>query len=179
MERDPAEIEKHCTAINGFAFSSQGHPPTLLSPTMSGDMRDWRPLLSTAAGKLNSFKGYLASKDPRPFSPASSSVSLKGGTDPVSPGADPGPATRQSWTQWAGDKLRRGNQYQGDNANVVEKVALFPGWAARRLHRSSPGEGTRTLCSCVVPADFLGVCHRYSFRCRGFCCGICFKTQQS
>jgi hypothetical protein len=143
---------------------------------MSGDMRDWRPLLSTAAGKLNSFKGYLASKDPRPFSPASSSVSLKCGTDPVRPGPDAGPATRQSWTQWAGDMLKRGNQSQGDNANVVEKVALFPGWAARRLHRPSPGQGRITSCVLVLFLLIFCICDRYPFRCGGFCCGICFKT---
>ena len=110
---------------------------------MSGDMRNWRPRLSTATNKLHSFKGYLASKDPRAPSVASPPTSFQQGPgDPPSSGVDPGPATKQSWTQWAGDKLRRSGQAQGDNANVVEKVLLFPGWAARRLHTPSPGEGT-------------------------------------
>ncbi|KAF9649212.1 hypothetical protein BDM02DRAFT_1948477 [Thelephora ganbajun] len=99
-------------------------------------------MLSSTAKKLNSFKGYLASKDPRPLSPPTSpSVSFQpGGGDPSSPGADPGYATRQSWTQWAGEKLWRNGQAQSNNANVVEKLSLFPGWAARRIHTPSPGE---------------------------------------
>jgi len=47
-------------------------PASWLCPTMSGDMQNWRPLLSSAANKLNSFKGYIASKDPRPLSQAPS-----------------------------------------------------------------------------------------------------------
>ena len=120
-------------------------PLARLRATMSEDMRSWRPLLSTATSKLNTFKGYLASRDPRPLSPASPSTSSQQGNGPSSLGAGPGSGTRQSWTQWAGEKLGRSGQSEGNNANVVEKVSLFPGWAARRLHKPSQGEGTWSL----------------------------------
>lgn len=108
---------------------------------MSEDMRNRRPFLSSASNKLHNFKGYLASKDPRPFSPAPSTPFQRGSGDPSTLGVDLEPAARQSWTQWAGEKLRRNGQAQGNNTSIVEKVSLFPGWATRRLHQSSPGEG--------------------------------------
>lgn len=120
---------------------------------MSGDTQNWRPLISSATNKLNSFKGYLASKDPRPLTPTPSLAPNRGGDDSSNPGAGLGPATRQTWRQWAGDKLRRNGQSPGDNANVVEKVILFPGWAARRLHQPSSGGGARISSS--VCAAFL------------------------
>lgn len=128
--------------------------------TMSEDMRKWRPFLSSATSKLNNFKGYLASKDPRPLSSVSP-PSQRGSGDSSGHGTDPGSGTRQSWTQWAGEKLRRAGQVQGDNGNAVEMVSLFPGWAARRLHTPSPGEGTWP--SYAVHAGFLTVCHRHPF----------------
>jgi len=145
---------------------------------MSEDTRNWRPLLSSAANKLQSFKGYLATKDPRPLSPASPSPSFqRSDGDPASYVADSGSGTRQSWTQWAGDKLRRSGQPEGNNVNVVEKVSLFPGWAARRLHNPSPGEGTRPLC--VTQAISLKICRRHPLRCRDLCCGVRREAQQS
>lgn len=138
-------------------------PPTRLLAIMSEDTRKWRPLLSSATNKLQSFKGYLATKDPRPLSPASPSSSFqRGDGDPVSYEADSGTGTRQSWTQWAGDKLRRSGQPEGNNANVVEKVSLFPGWAARRLHNSSPGEGAQSLR--IAHALLLNICRRHPLR---------------
>jgi len=138
--------------------------PTRLRTIMSEDTRNWRPLLSSAANKLQTFKGYLATKDPRPLSPASSSSSFqRGDGDPASCAADPGSGTRQSWTQWAGDKLRRSGQPEGNNVNVVEKVSLFPGWAARRLHNPSPGEGARSLR--ITRAVLLNICPRQPLRC--------------
>lgn len=117
-----------------------------LRAIMSGDTRNWRPLISSATNKLHSFKGYLASKDPRPLTPASPSPSFqRSDGSPAGPEADPASGTRQSWTQWAGEKLKRSGQPEGNNLNVEEKVFLFPGWAARRLHKPSPGEGTRYL----------------------------------
>ena len=145
---------------------------------MSEDTRNWRPLLSSAANKLQSFKGYLATKDPRPLSPASPSSSFqRGDGDPASCGADSGSGTRQSWTQWAGDKLRRSGQPEGNNVNVVEKVSLFPGWAARRLHNPSPGEGAWSLR--VIHAVSLNICRRHPLRYRGLCCWVRRETQQS
>jgi len=145
---------------------------------MSEDIRNWRPLISSATSKLQNFKGYLASKDPRPLSPASSSSSFqRGDGDPATLGADSGPGTRQSWTQWAGDKLRRGSQPEGNNANVVEKVSLFPGWAARRLHKPSPGEGAQF--SRVARTVSLNICRRRSLRCRDLCSGVRLEAQQS
>lgn len=153
-------------------------PSTRLPATMSEEMRNWRPLLSTASNKLNSFKGYLASKDPRPLSQASPSTSSQqGGDGPSTPGVDPGSGTKQSWAQWAGEKLRRSSQSEGNNANVVEKVSLFPGWAARRLHKPSPGEGTRPLS--VARAIFPNVRHRHSLRHRDLCGRVRLEAQQS
>lgn len=138
---------------------------------MSGDMQNWRPLLSTAANKLHSFKGYLVSKDPRPLTPASSSGPYQGEANPSS--SDPGPTTRQSWTQWAGGRLRRS---QGDDASVVEKVSLFPGWAARRLDSSS-GEGERVLC--IARAGFLKGTRSNPIQRGDIRVGVRFETQQS
>ncbi|KAI5121638.1 hypothetical protein M0805_001166 [Coniferiporia weirii] len=54
---------------------------------------------------------------------------------PVSP--DPTASTptdsKQSWRQWAGDKIRRHGTGSG-SSSAVEKVSLFPGWAARAYH---------------------------------------------
>jgi len=136
------------TWLNGFSALSRlrsYQSLTRLRAIMSEDMGHWRPFLSSATNKLNNFKGYLASKDPRPLSstlPSASASSQRSSGDPSGPGADSESATRQSWTQWAGEKLRLNGQAQGNDANVVERVLLFPGWAARRLHTPSPGEGT-------------------------------------
>lgn len=127
---------------NAFALShlTLSRPPsTRLGATMSEDTRNWRPFMSSAANKLHNFKGYLTSKDPRLLSAPTPPQRASG--DPSTPGADPGSGTRQSWSQWAGEKLRRNGQAQGNDPNVVERVSLFPGWAARRLHRASSGEG--------------------------------------
>lgn len=136
-------------------------------------MQSWRPFLSSTANKLHSFKGYLASKDPRQLSPASP-CRVDGG--PSNPGNDLGSATKQTWTQWAGEKLKRNNQSQGDNTNV-ETVLLFPGWAARRLHQPSSGGGTGISCIQVLP--ILNACSRHPFRCGGLCGRVRFEAQQS
>ena len=145
---------------------------------MSEDTQNWRPLLSSAANKLNTFKGYLASKDPRPLSPAPLTSPQRGDGDPAGVGPDSGSGTRQSWTQWAGDKLRRSGQPQGNNVNFVEKVSLFPGWAARRLHSPSPGEGTlpSACCICCFPER---LSHRHPLRCRDLRGGVRLEAQQS
>lgn len=58
-------------------------------------------------------------------------------------GATPVPdASRQSWGQWAGQKLRAitgGSGEEGGRSNV-EKVFVFPGWASRHYH-DDPGGG--------------------------------------
>ena len=144
---------------------------------MSGDIQNWRPLLSSAGTKLNSLRGYLASKDPRPLSSASSHGE---GNSPPKPGADLGSATRQSWTQWAGEKLRRSNQSRGDNTNALESVSLFPGWAARRAHQAPSGESTMVYCIRVLFVQpSLNVCCRHLFQCGCLCGRVRFKTQQS
>lgn len=145
---------------------------------MSGDMQSWRPFISSTASKLNSFKGYLTSRDPRPLSPA---PSYEGGGDPSNPRADLGSATgptRQSWKQWANEKLR-GNQSQEDNTNFVETISLFPGWAARRLGPPSLGESTRIPSMCWVHAIFLIFCYRNWFQRGCLCSRVRSKGQQA
>ena len=83
---------------------------------MSNEMSSWRSLASAAS---RSIKGYVAQRDFRKPIPSGRSDS---GDGPVS-------SKRQSWGQWASQKLRRTNGSDDGNA---ERLALFPGWATRR-----------------------------------------------
>ncbi len=74
---------------------------------MSSDMRlQFKSLTASASSRI---KGYVSQKDPR--SPAA-------GTD-----------GRQTWKEWAGEKI---SSRRGQSAPGIEKVAVFPGWAARK-----------------------------------------------
>ncbi|KZT09836.1 uncharacterized protein LAESUDRAFT_796156 [Laetiporus sulphureus 93-53] len=79
----------------------------------------WRSLASAASRQI---KTYVSQKEFRRASPSSRGII-----------GDEGSSRKQSWTQWAGQKLR---QVQGENTGV-EQVLLFPGWAARRFHEPS------------------------------------------
>ncbi|KAF9024747.1 hypothetical protein BDZ89DRAFT_1068855 [Hymenopellis radicata] len=74
---------------------------------MSSDMRlQFKSLTASASSRI---KGYVSQKDPR---------SLAAGTE-----------GRQTWKEWAGEKI---NSRRGQSAPAIEKVAVFPGWAARK-----------------------------------------------
>ncbi|EEB94345.1 hypothetical protein MPER_06854, partial [Moniliophthora perniciosa FA553] len=96
---------------------------------MSEDMRgrSWRALASqTAASRFNSFKGYLAQQDIK--NSISNAIQRQ-----LGPGSDRSRANgRQGWREWAGQKISRGH-----GASGTEKIALFPGWAARRFPQSA------------------------------------------
>lgn len=98
---------------------------------MSQDMRgrSWRSLAASAASsRFASIKGYLAQQD---FKNSLSST--------VQHQLDPGDGSgtngiKQSWREWAGQKISRGNDNLG-----TEKIALFPGWATRRPRSAADG----------------------------------------
>ena len=84
---------------------------------MSEGMHSWRNL---AASGLSSVKGFLAQKD---FKQIPGQIQQFAGSRSESGG----------WREWAGQRL--GAIRNPNNASVsTERVALFPGWAARRYH---------------------------------------------
>ena len=89
----------------------------------------WRSLASAAS---RSIKGYIAQQR-----------ELKQGYPP-SRGVDVEAAKKQSWGQWAGQKLRRGSQGEYDISG--DRLSLFPGWAARR-YREPPQERSDGECT--------------------------------
>ncbi|KAI3601328.1 actin cytoskeleton organization protein app1 [Moniliophthora roreri] len=99
---------------------------------MSEDMRgrSWRALASqAAASRFNSLKGYLAQQDIK--NSISNTIQRQ-----LGPGNDRSRANgRQGWREWAGQKISRGYGNSG-----TERIALFPGWAARRFPQSARDE---------------------------------------
>ncbi len=93
----------------------------LVPPAMSEDMppSSWRSLAS-AAGR--SLKGYVAQQRE-----LKQSYPSWRGTPPQDSDATP---KKQSWGQWAGQKLRRGSQSEYDVSG--DRITIFPGWATRR-----------------------------------------------
>ncbi|KAH8111003.1 hypothetical protein DFH11DRAFT_708254 [Phellopilus nigrolimitatus] len=64
--------------------------------------------------------------------------SAEGGSMQSSRGPETGEqGQKQSWREWAGDKISR--RTNSMNEAAVEKVSLFPGWAARRYHGEEAG----------------------------------------
>lgn len=58
-------------------------------------------------------------------------------------------STIQSWSKWAGQKIRRSTA----DVNTVDEVHLFPGWATKRPHTPRPGEPEgEPLGFCTVTA---------------------------
>ncbi|KAI0369116.1 hypothetical protein BV20DRAFT_997309 [Pilatotrama ljubarskyi] len=87
---------------------------------MSEDMpASWRSIASAASRSL---KGYIAQQ--RELKQA---YPLSRGAPPQSSEAA---SKKQSWSQWAGQKLRRGSQNEYDVSG--DRLSLFPGWATRR-----------------------------------------------
>ncbi|KAH9893538.1 hypothetical protein C8Q73DRAFT_697378 [Cubamyces lactineus] len=93
---------------------------------MSEDMPpSWRSLASAASRSIKGYiaqqrelkQSYPASRGPAPPQAAESSSSS-------------GSQKKQSWSQWAGQKLRRGSQGEYDVSG--DRLLLFPGWATRR-----------------------------------------------
>ncbi|KAH9940884.1 uncharacterized protein BXZ73DRAFT_42343 [Epithele typhae] len=93
----------------------------------------WRSIASAAS---RSIKGYIAQQRDvkRGYSPSR-------GPPQASPGGSD-QSRRQTWGQWAGQKLRRGSY--GEYDVTSDRLALFPGWAARR-YREIPIEGGEEL----------------------------------
>ncbi|KAI0630600.1 hypothetical protein C8Q77DRAFT_1160159 [Trametes polyzona] len=97
---------------------------------MSEEMApSWRSLASAAS---RSFKGYIAQQRE-----LKQSYPSWRGPPSSSQDSDATPK-KQSWSQWAGQKLRRGSQSQYDVSG--DRISLFPGWATRR-YREPQREG--------------------------------------
>ena len=101
----------------------------------------WRSLASAAS---RSVKGYIAQqRATKQGYPAS-----RGPPPPLPNGEQ---SKKQTWSQWAGQKLRRGSQGEQDYSG--DRISLFPGWAARRyrvsLKKGDDGESVRVqACHC-------------------------------
>lgn len=96
--------------------------------------------------RLTSFRGYLGQKIAATAGYATSSSSQN-----TTPRGLDNPEERQGWRAWAGEKARglrdglRGSPGAADpGSDNIESITLFPGWAARKYRRSTPGdEGTQ------------------------------------
>ncbi|KAJ7045854.1 hypothetical protein C8F04DRAFT_989210 [Mycena alexandri] len=87
---------------------------------MSRDM-PWRPNLSRSSSKLSAVKGYISQRNVP--SALQRGVAADG--------------AKQSWKEWAGQKI---SAARGNGASQSsERIALFPGWAARRYHQDAEG----------------------------------------
>lgn len=95
---------------------------------MSKDM-PWKPTLSGSSSKLSAVKGYISQRD---FKNLNVPNALQRGVT-----AD---GTKQTWKEWAGQKISAVNTTirQGNSQNS-ERIALFPGWAARRYRQDGAG----------------------------------------
>ncbi|KAI0794117.1 hypothetical protein C8Q74DRAFT_1193864 [Fomes fomentarius] len=86
----------------------------------------WRSLASAAS---RSIKGYITQqRELKQAYPAARGQQKTASVDS---------AGKQSWSQWAGQKLRRGSQGEYDTSG--DRLALFPGWAARRYREPPSG----------------------------------------
>ncbi|TFK88425.1 hypothetical protein K466DRAFT_575361 [Polyporus arcularius HHB13444] len=85
----------------------------------------WRSLASAAS---RSVKGYISQRELKQGYPASS------GRPQLTAEQN---SEKQSWRQWAGQKLRRGSQSEYDTSG--DRLALFPGWATRRYREPPRG----------------------------------------
>ncbi|KAF8210675.1 hypothetical protein K438DRAFT_1810137 [Mycena galopus ATCC 62051] len=97
---------------------------------MSRDM-SWKPSLTNihnnSSSRLSAVKGYISQRDFK-----SDLKSLQRGVT-----AD---GTKQTWKEWAGQKISAVNTIRGPgNSQNSERIALFPGWAARRYRQDNLG----------------------------------------
>ncbi|KAI0917865.1 hypothetical protein AcV5_002696 [Taiwanofungus camphoratus] len=94
---------------------------------MADEMSPWKSLANAAS---RSIKSYVTQRDPKRVFPASRDVRSADSE---------GGSQRQTWGQWAGQKLRKATQSEGAS---IDRLLLFPGWATRRFHephmRNSP-----------------------------------------
>ncbi|KAI0048769.1 hypothetical protein FA95DRAFT_1009643 [Auriscalpium vulgare] len=96
---------------------------------MADDMRppSWKAF---ASSRLSSFKGYVKERDLKRALPVRRELR------PGEIGYSDGAAKKQSWTQWAGQKLAK--KAGDDVGGSLEKVNLFPGWASKQYHNEAP-----------------------------------------
>ncbi|RPD64162.1 hypothetical protein L227DRAFT_571731 [Lentinus tigrinus ALCF2SS1-6] len=94
---------------------------------MSEEMApSWRSLASAAS---RSIKGYIAQqRELKQGYPAARGQPQSGAEQNYK---------KQSWSQWAGQKLRRGSQNEYDTSG--DRLSLFPGWATRRYREPPKG----------------------------------------
>lgn len=94
---------------------------------MSEEMApSWRSLASAAS---RSIRGYITQqRELKQAYPAARGQQQTVGVDS---------SGKQSWSQWAGQKWRRGSQGEYDTRG--DRLALFPGWAARRYREPLKG----------------------------------------
>lgn len=58
---------------------------------------------------------------------------------------------RQTWKQWAGQKIKIRRNYDSTVLVESERVSLFPGWAARRYENDDTAmEGVYIRCTDIV-----------------------------
>ncbi|KAH7874526.1 uncharacterized protein C8R40DRAFT_1171144 [Lentinula edodes] len=81
-------------------------------------MSSWR---KSASSRLSSFKGYIAQQDLRNTLPEAISRQIGAGKERAG-----------NFKEWAGQKINRGYNNNGQTNAGTEKISLFPGWAARR-----------------------------------------------
>ncbi|KAJ7217727.1 hypothetical protein GGX14DRAFT_438051 [Mycena pura] len=91
---------------------------------MSKDM-SWRAALSNSSSRLSTVKTYISQRDFKNLP-----HTLQRGVS-----AD---GTKQSWKEWAGQKISAGMRGVGGSQNS-ERITLFPGWAARRYRIDEVG----------------------------------------
>ncbi|KAI0331653.1 hypothetical protein GY45DRAFT_1322007 [Cubamyces sp. BRFM 1775] len=96
---------------------------------MSEDMPpSWRSLASAAS---RSIKGYIVQqRDLKQAYPPWRGATPPQVSESSSSSSSSGAQKKQSWSQWAGQKLRRGSQGEYDVSG--DRLLLFPGWATRR-----------------------------------------------
>ncbi len=99
-------------------FSPRIFRLTSMSYESQGMRSSWRSL---ASSRVSALKDYVNQREYKSFLDRKI---LKPGDN----GYVEGDSRKQSWRQWAGEKINR-NGIQ----NVQEQVFLFPGWATRRV----------------------------------------------
>ncbi|KAJ6498976.1 hypothetical protein C8R45DRAFT_99380 [Mycena sanguinolenta] len=97
---------------------------------MSQDM-PWKPSLAniqnSSSSRLSAVKGYISQRDFK--------SDLKNIPNALQRGVN-----KQTWKEWAGQKISAVNTIRGQgNSQNSERIALFPGWAARRYRRDAHG----------------------------------------
>ncbi|KAF7361611.1 hypothetical protein MVEN_00504300 [Mycena venus] len=96
----------------------------------------WKPTLSNiqsgSSSRLSAVKGYISQRDFK--------TDLKNIPNALQRGTTPD-GTKQTWKEWAGQKISAVNTMRGQGANSQnsERIALFPGWAARRYRQDGVG----------------------------------------